>query len=176
MRRFGVLSGNLRELEPIVTERIWMSTARLRAYARAGRTLDEIAELNARETGWEPSRSTVSKKLAAMGEEPRHLSRRDLVPWNIRPEHQGSRFRLMLQAESRRRAGQTLSRTDRKYVNLLDDLLMGRGVPLVVGYNPDTGFYLTDRTESDQDIIRLGNAPARSAELQSNNRLHGHIF
>lgn len=131
-----------------------MSTAKLRAYARSGRTLDEIATLNEQETGWRPTRSTVSKKLLTMGEEPRHVARRDLVPWAIRPEHSTSRFRLMLQAESRRRAGAQLSNTDRKYVDLLDDLLMGRGTPLVVAYHHEIGFYLTDRTEDDRDIIR----------------------
>lgn len=134
-----------------------MSTSKLRAYARAGRTLDEIADLNEKDTGWRPSRSTVSKKLTAIGEEPRHVSRRDLLPWDIRPEHSGSRFRMMLQAESRRRSGVQLSRTDAKYVDQLDDLLMGRGTPLVVCYDPVIGFYLSDRTEDDQDIIR---APA----------------
>jgi hypothetical protein len=137
-----------------------MSTSRLRAYSRSGRTLDEIAELNEKETGWRPSRSTVSKKLAALGEEPRHVTRRDLVPWNVKPEHANSRFRLMLQAESRRRSGQRLSKTDSKYVDLLDALLIGRGTPLVVGYSPAIGFYLTDRSETDQDIIREnGNGP-----------------
>lgn len=145
-------------------ERIWMSTGKLRAYARAGRTLDEIAELNERDTGWRPSRSTVSKKLYALGEEPRHVSRRDLIPWNIRPEHVNSRFRLMLQAESRRRAGYELSNTDSKYVDQLDELLMGRGTPLVIGYSEKIGFFLTDRKETDRDIIReytADDAPAR---------------
>lgn len=160
----------------MASERVWMSTAKLRAYARAGRTLDEIAEINGRETGWTPSRSGVSKKLAAMGEEPRHQSRKDLIPWDVKPEHSRSRFRLMLQAESRRRSGLKLSNTDRKYVNLLDDILMGRGVPLVIGYHRDVGFYVTDRTDSDQDIIRMpvdsapNSAPAESTHLQNFSR------
>jgi hypothetical protein len=144
----------VRGVGELMPDRVWMATAKLRAYARSGRTLDEIATLNEQETGWRPTRSTVSKKLLAMGEEPRHVARRDLVPWDLRPEHSTSRFRLMLQAESRRRAGMPLSNTDRKYVDLLDDLLMGRGTPLVVGYNPEIGFYLADRTEDDRDIIR----------------------
>ena len=143
-------------------DRVWMSTAKLRAYARSGRTLDEIAALNEGDTGWRPTRSTVSKKLAAIGEEPRHVSRRDLVPWDVKPEHANSRFRLMLQAESRRRSGLPLSKTDTKYVDQLDDLIMGRGTPLVVCYTPAIGFYLADRCESDRDIIRApetDNAP-----------------
>ena len=113
-----------------------MATAKLRALSRSGRTLDEIATMNEKDTGWRPTRSTVSKKLLTLGEEPRHASRRDLLPWSIQPEHNSSRFRLMLQSESRRRAEMELSRTDQKNVDLLDDLLLGRGTPLVVGYHP----------------------------------------
>ena len=132
-----------------------MATAKLRALSRSGRTLDELATLNEAETGWRPTRSTVSKKLLALGETPRHASRRDLMPWQVKPEHNSSRFRLMLQAESRRRSGLDLSNTDLKNVDLLTNLTMGRGVPLVIGYDRVIGFYLADRTDADTDIIRF---------------------
>src|SRR5215469_5867683 len=118
-----------------------MATTKLRALARSGRTLDEIAKENEVDTGFRPTRSTVSKKLITIGEEPRHRSRRDLMPWYVRQEHRSSRFRAMLQAESRRRAWNDLSATDQKLVSMLDDLLMGRGVSLVVGYHQAIGFY-----------------------------------
>lgn len=137
-----------------MSERVWMATAKLRAYARSGRTLEEIAELNAVDTGWKPERSTVSKKLLAIGEEPRYGRRTDLVPWRIAPKHIESRFRYMLEAESRRRTGKTLRPADKKAADLLNDLLFGRGTPLVVGYCHEHGFYLTDRSDEDQDIIR----------------------
>jgi hypothetical protein len=132
-----------------------MATAKLRALARAGKTLDEIAEINGRETGWIPDTSTVSKKLNAMGEEPRK-HRGELIPWHIRPEHVESKLRYMLSAESRRREGRELRRQDQCAARALDDLLFGRGIQLVVGYDPALGFYLTDRTEQDTDIIRVG--------------------
>lgn len=148
-------------------QRYWMSTAKLRGYARAGLKLEEIAERNEKETGWRPDKSTVSKKLRDIGEDARHASRSDLTPWKIRPEHVNSRFRVMLQAESRRRTGAELSDTDRKAINLLEDLIMGRGTPLVVGYHPEIGFYLTDRNDSDQDIIRVSHADHQAHALQT---------
>lgn len=145
-----------------MAERVWMATAKLRAYANSGRTLEEIAELNAADTGWKPDRSTVSKKLLAMGVEPRYGRRSDLIPWKIRPEHIESRFRYMLEAESRRRQRGRVREADRKAANLLNDLLFGRGTALVVGYHPEIGFYLTDRLDSDQDIIRAPHDDADS--------------
>ena len=110
-------------------------------------------------TGWSPDISTISKWLKDMGEEPRHKPRKDFMPWtDIQPEHKSSRFRIMLQAAERRERGMDLSDTDTKAVNLLDDLRMGRGTPLVVGYHPEVGFYLADATEAEVQsgaIIRI---------------------
>ena len=138
----------------MATQRYWMDTRKLRALAAAGWLYEEIAEENERVTGWKPNRATVSRRLAALGIERRHGNRRDLVPWDVRPEHNSSRFRGMLQAESRHRAGQSMSKTDTKLRSMLKDILFGRGIPLVIGYDPEIGFYLTDRTEQDTDIIR----------------------
>jgi hypothetical protein len=66
-------------------------------------------------------------------------------------------MRHMLQAESRNRqlpTGEELSDSDKVLVSLLHDLLFGRGTFLVVGYHPHIGFYLTDRDDDDEDIIR----------------------
>lgn len=132
----------------------WMSTAKLRALFNAGLTYDEIAEANERSTGWRPTRSGVARKYERLGYPPRHASHTDLIPWRISPEHNKSRIRYMLQAESRKRQGAELSESDRVLVGLLQDLLFGRGRFLVVGYDPKIGFYLTDRSDDDEDIIR----------------------
>lgn len=131
-----------------------MATAKLRALFSAGLTYDEIAEANERSEGWKPTRSGVAKKLERMGFPPRHLSHIDLVPWDVRPEHNQERLRYMLQAESRKRQGAELSEPDLVLVSMLHDLLFGRGKLLVVGYHPDIGFYLADRSDEDADIIR----------------------
>ena len=61
----------------------------------------------------------------------------------------------MLGAESRaRRGGTALSETDRKLVAQLHEMLFGRGKLMVVGYHEDIGFYLTDRQDDDEDIVR----------------------
>lgn len=139
----------------MVRESTWLPAPRLRSLAEAGRTYDEIATLNESETGWRPTRGTVSRKLERLGVKPRNLTHTDLVPWAIQPDHQDARLRYMLRAESRARAGHKLSDTDRKARDLLTDLLAGRGTPLVVGYHPEVGFYLTEKLASDKDIIRV---------------------
>lgn len=140
-----------------MSERVWMATAKLRGYAHAGVPYAEIATINEQETGWKPDKTTISKKLKAMGVEPRYGNRADLVPWSIKPEHIESRFRYMLEAESRRREGKELRAADRKAVETLRGLLVPKSgtTSLVIGYHPDLGFYLADRTDADQDIIRM---------------------
>lgn len=133
---------------------VTIPNAWLRNVARSGRTLDEIADLIEVKFGIRRSRSWVSKELKKLGEEPRHVSRRDLIPWDVLPAHTKDRFYLMLQAESRRRQGNKLSATDSKYIEQLDNLLLSRGLPLVISYCPVVGFYLIAKTETDHDIIR----------------------
>lgn len=132
----------------------WMSAAKLRALFKAGKSYDDIAEANYRSEGWKPSRSAVLRKYQAMGMPPRNASHSDLIPWNVRPEHNDSRLRHMLQAESRRRQKRALSETDKKLVQMLDSMLFNRGKLMVVAYSPDIGFVLADREDTDDDIIR----------------------
>ena len=139
----------------MVRESTWLPAPRLRSLAEAGKTYDEIATLNERETGWRPTRGTVSRKLERLGVAPRNLTHTNLIPWDVRPVHKSARLRYMLRAESRARLGHALSDTDCKARDLLTDLLAGRGTPLVVGYHPEVGFYLTEKLASDADIIRV---------------------
>lgn len=132
----------------------WMSTAKLRALWNSGLTYDEIADANERSTGWRPTRSGVARKLERLDFPPRNASHVDLIPWKIKPEHGKDRLRYMLAAESRKRQGADLSEPDRVLVSLLHDLLFGRGRFLVVGYDNKIGFYLTERTDDDDDIVR----------------------
>ena len=132
----------------------WMPASKLRALFAAGLTYDEIALINERSEGWRPARNTVSEKYRVMGMPPRRASHRNLLPWDIAPEHNSSIFRHMLQAESRARAGGELSETDRKLTARLHEQLFGRGKLMVVGYHKDVGFYLTTREDGDEDIIR----------------------
>jgi len=149
------------KLTVMARENTWIPAPRLRSLAQAGQTYDEIATLNERATGWRPTRATVSRKLARLGVAPRNLTHSDLAPWQVRPEHRTARLRWMLRAESRARAGRPLSETDIGARDLLRDLLTGRGVPLVVGYHPYVGFYLTERQTSDVDIIRAPEATSK---------------
>lgn len=132
----------------------WLPASELRALYRVGMSYDAIAEVNERSTGWKPSRSGVMRKLRRIGVERRLASHRDLIPWRIAPEHEHQRLHYMLMAESRRRQGRRLSRSDRTLVSLLKDLLSGRGVPLVVNYDRRFGFFLIESQDFDLDIIR----------------------
>jgi hypothetical protein len=137
----------------------WIADAKLRALFNAGVEYDEIARLNEISEGWLPTRSTVKRKLERMGMPPRRKSHRDLIPWTLRPEHSDDRFRHMLQVESRSRAGCEQSDTDRKLISMLQRVLNANGKPLVVGYHPETGFFLANRTADDTDIIRRPKTP-----------------
>src|SRR5215831_9148708 len=104
----------------------WPVKTKLRALYDAGMTYDEIAQfVYQTEKGWDgpPSRSGVRWKLInELGFPSRRMSHRDLLPWKkIRPEHNDSELRHMLQAESRKRQGGELSATDRKLVSQLHD-------------------------------------------------------
>lgn len=132
----------------------WMTETKLRALFSAGLTYDEIAEINERSEGWKPSRSAVKRKYEAMGMPPRRASRKDLLPWRVKTEHNGALLRHMLDAESRARQGGQLSASDRKLTARLHELLFGRGTLMVVGYNRDDGFFTLPRTDEDDDIIR----------------------
>jgi hypothetical protein len=132
----------------------WMTATKLRALFAAGLTYDEIAAVNERSEGWRPSRSGVKKKYEAMGMPPRRESHRDLLPWHIQPEHNGSLIRHMLQAESRARKHMALSDSDRNLTSRLHELLFGRGTLMVVTYHPEVGFAFVLRDDEDEDIIR----------------------
>lgn len=132
---------------------VTIPTAWMRNAARSGRSYDEISDMIERNFGIQRSRSWVSKELKKLGES-RHFPRKDLIPWDVKPEHKKSNIYLMLQAESRRRSGNQLSKTDVKYVSQLDELMLARGISLIISYCPIIGFYLQPRQESDQDIIR----------------------
>ena len=136
----------------------WMTSAKLRALFSSNLTYDEIAAINGRSEGWTPSRAAVMRKREALGVTERRASHRDLLPWKIQPEHNSSEFRHMLQAESRARKGAKLSDTDRKLTALLHERLFGRGKLMVVGYHKDIGFYLIEREDCDEDIIRAPRA------------------
>ena len=137
----------------------WMTETKLRALFNAGLTYDEIAQVNERSEGWRPSRSAVKRKYDAMGEPARRSTHLDLLPWKVKPEHQSDLLRHMLGAESRARQHVDLSETDRKLVNRLNELLFGRGKLMVVGYHAEIGFYLVERQDWDEDIIRNPRAP-----------------
>jgi hypothetical protein len=143
----------------------WMPTGDLRQLVERRLTLEEISQANkewgdrtfGKGEGWPPTRDTVSKHLKRLGMPPRHGSRRDLIPWtNIKPEHRDSRYLKMLRAMSRSREdGCILSETDQKWIDLLEDLLHGRGAEMVIGYDREIGWYVTDRLPTDLDIIRM---------------------
>lgn len=138
---------------------ITVSDAALRSWSRSGMRLKDIQRKIFEQTGWSPDISTISKWLKDMGEEPRHKTRREFMPWDIQAQHKNSRFRIMLQAAERREQGMDLSETDEKALSLLDDLRSGRGTPLVVGYHPEVGFYLTDATSAEAKSGAIIRAP-----------------
>jgi hypothetical protein len=132
-----------------------------------GLTYDEIAEAVYRGNGkvWRPTRPAVAKKFERLGFPARNLSHGNLLPWKLSPEHRHHRLAYMLTAESKKRQGEELNDDEKTQVSLLLDLLFGRGRFLVVGYDRKIGFYLSDRTDKDEDIVR---APADTeAEAES---------
>lgn len=135
-----------------------MSVRKIRGMVKGGASREDIAEENYLRTGYRPHRNTVGRKLAELGISIR-ASHEDLLPWNVRKEHHDSWLRRYLTAESRRRKGLQLSPGEESEVKILHDLLFGgRGRQLVVAYHPEVGFYLTERLETDEDIIRLPDA------------------
>jgi len=146
----------------------WPSERKLLRMFHAGLTYDEIAEAVERASridgvpgsGFRPTRSGVARKFERLGFPPRNTAHTDLVPWRgcIRPEHASSRWVHMLRAESKKRAGKPLKDFELSQVSLLHDLLFGRGAHLVVGYHPQVGFYTTDATDDDEDIVRVPSA------------------
>lgn len=138
---------------------ITVSDAALRGWHRSGLRLSDIQRKIFESTGWKPDISTISKWLKDMGEEPRRKSRKEFLPWTVQPEHRDNRWRIMLEAAGRRAAGQDLSETDQKAVNLLDDYLFGRGIRQVVGYHPEIGFYRADATPEEIEQGRIVRTP-----------------
>jgi hypothetical protein len=126
----------------------------LLALRQAGKTLREIALANFKATGFEPDRAQLSRKLTALGAESGVTTHRSLLPWEIRPEHNSSRWRRMLQAKSKQLAELPLSETEERAVRLLDFLLdPERGRHFVVTYHAEVGFCLVDAGEGEE-IIR----------------------
>jgi hypothetical protein len=139
----------------------WIDGKRLRNLAESGYTLDEIASVNERETGWKPDRSVVSRKLRSMGIERRVGSRKDLIPWRVRTEHYKSRWYYALLAESRRRAGEELAPSQQRDLAALDH---AASLGMVVGYDREIGWFLADRREgADTDVIRAPGSGAPEA-------------
>lgn len=134
----------------------WLADAAIRDMALKGASLEEIALANETYSGWKPTRGTISKKLSDLGLPPRYGTRKDLLPreWHVRPEDMAHRYRFWLSAESKRRAGDRLTAADQRALDLMFNVLTGRGVDLVIGYHQEIGWYLTDRTDEDNDIIR----------------------
>lgn len=136
----------------------WLPTAKLHQLANLGFTNMEIARANERATGYKPTSSAVSKKLAKTGYAPRRMSHKDLIPWTVRPEHSHDPIYDGLQAVSRQRQGIKLSSQDQYRARVLTDLLAARGGPFVVDYRPDVdpehGFIFVRATAADTDIIR----------------------
>jgi hypothetical protein len=139
----------------------WIDGKRLRNLAESGYTLDEIASVNERETGWRPHRSVVSRKLRSMGIERRVGSHKDLIPWRVRTEHYKSRWYYALLAESRRRGGDELSASQQRDLAPLDH---AASLGMVVGYDPEIGWFLADRREGvDTGVIRAPDSESPAA-------------
>lgn len=133
----------------------WLPDSQLLALHEANKTLDAIAAANEEATNWRPTRSGVLRKLQSIGAQNRYARHKLVIPWKIAPEHHQDPLRYMLAAESRKRQGLTLSEPDERLVDLLHDLLFGRGREWVVDYDPTDGFALRPRQESDTDIVRM---------------------
>jgi len=133
----------------------WLSDRYLLALHGDGQTLEAIAAANEAETGWRPTRSGVLRKLQKIGAPYRYGSHKLVIPWRIAPAHRQDPLRYMLAAESRKRQGVELSQPEERLVDLLHDLLFGRGREWVVDYDDEDGFALRPRRDSDADIVRM---------------------
>lgn len=136
----------------------WMPESDILKADARGLTLDEIADLNYQKTGDRPTKSAVCKYLKRLGAEPRQVPSGDLMPWRVKMEHYQSPERYMLHAVSQVRAKgwDNVSYDTRKKARRLAEILEGNGnrKPLVVDYNPETGFCFRIREDADTDIVR----------------------
>lgn len=140
------------------TQHEWLPNPALRALAEWGWRNQDIARANRDATGYEPTRSAVTRRLQRIGVPPRHMSHKDLIPWRIRPEHAHERIYYGLQAIDRQRKGLPMSRQDAYRAAALRAALTDRIGPFVVDYRPDIspehGFILVPAEPGDTGITR----------------------
>lgn len=147
-------------------ERTWMDASEFRNLWLNGASIEEILDRNEKKYHVRFTRSAVSRHAESLGLPPRHKYDREWLPWNVRPEYSKTRWRPMLLSADKERNGEPLTRADKNRINLLHDLISGRGAALVVGYHPEIGFYLTDRIDADEV-----NVPIRTPEVETRRRL-----
>lgn len=131
-----------------------MDTAKLRSLFEQGWTYDEIADENYRLHHWRPDRSTIVYKRRRLGIPKRNASNVDLIPWDVGSQHNGHRYRRMLTAKAKEMRQEPLTSSEQRLLAMMDDLLHGRGQPLVIGYSPVEGWFLADKLPTDDELIR----------------------
>jgi hypothetical protein len=151
----------------------YLPDAELLAMRRERMTLAQIAEANYQATGFRPDRGNLSILLRDLGAEGRPVPVL-LRHWNVRPEHQNSRWRRMLAAKSKEleEGRETLDERERRAIDLLEFLLNPkRGRKFVVTYHWQVGFCLVDAM-SGEDYIRVpGDEPMEEDSIITRGRL-----
>lgn len=126
----------------------------LKRWIEEGRTYSWISEQYLTKYNIEFSVSGVSEYRRRHGLSRRQARDRDLIPWDVRPEHDNRYILAMLRTEASIREGFEPSQAYvRRLENWRERLEEG---DLVVHYDPDTdeGFFLIPREPQDDDIIR----------------------
>lgn len=128
----------------------------MRSYLKAGLSQQQIAEQYEKDTGIRVSRSAIAMAISRYGlssVRPRDRYM-DMIPWQLKPEHQDHPDARLLRFEARRRRGLDLN--DRELTWLTNWLDRIEHENAVIIYRPETteGFWWLSRTEDDTDIIR----------------------
>jgi hypothetical protein len=126
----------------------------------AGTTYPQMIEFYRTKYNVETSVSMWSMFRKRKGLDRRVAWDNNLIPWNVKIEHNYKYQILMLRKEARRRAGFALSEKDTHKVDTWIANLKRDG--LVVHYDPDTEqgwFYVPAREGIDTDLVRVPDRP-----------------
>tara|TARA_R110002020_G_scaffold26085_3_gene84428 strand:- start:2968 stop:3414 length:447 start_codon:yes stop_codon:yes gene_type:complete len=128
---------------------------RLLTWTQQGLTQEEICQRIYDETGYLPSRSSVSAALSRAGKSKTMPRYEDTIPWRVKQEHLREYAPRMLRLLGRKRSGTELTPEEQArldgWLNKLDD------ENAVVAYDPEFrfGFVYVDREPDDDPQIPI---------------------
>jgi hypothetical protein len=122
---------------------------------REGFTFKAMTEEHEHKYGRKPSVAAFQSVIRRRDLPPRALKGTPLIPWDVKPDHQGRWIHTQLRNEARRRAGLPLSESSASELERWKIAM--EEADAVVDYRPDSerGYFLTPRRKGvDKDLIR----------------------